>query len=311
MSGHEKKQGRLFTPGMIVVSFILGIIVFLAVFSDWIAPFAPDAASYGDSMMKPFQNGHILGTDRLGRDLFSRIICGAKISILNALLIVCFETVVGVPLGLICGYFGGKIDEVVMRIWDIVCALPSLLLAFVLVAAFGKGQFSGVIALGIVYTPLTAKLARSLIITEKTSVYVESARSLGYSNARIIFIHIFPNCITTMVAQLTLDIGSAITAMASLSFLGLGVQPPQTDWGSLLQNGMSMMYENAVLLVAPALAIMITSISINIFSDGIQAYLDPTQRKLPSFKKWKRGLGASIKDFTKIDGEGQKNERTA
>ena len=121
-------------------------------------------------------------------------------------------------------------------------------------------------------------------------MYVEAAKSLGYSNSRIIFRHILPNCITTMVAQLTLDIGSAVTSMASLSFLELGVQPPKADWGSLLQDGMSMLYQNPVLLMAPALAIMITSISINIFSDGIQAYLDPSQRKLPSFKKHKRSL---------------------
>jgi peptide/nickel transport system permease protein len=290
MSEKKKKQGTFFTPGIIASSVVLAAIIFLALFSGVIAPYAPDATSYDDSMIKPFQGPHILGTDRLGRDLFSRIICGAKTSLVNAILIVIFEAVVGITLGLICGYFRGKIDEIVMRFWDIICSLPSLLLAFVLVAAFGKGQFSGVIALGIVYTPLTAKLARSLIITEKTSVYVEAARSLGYSHARIIFKHILPNCVTTMVAQLTLDVGSAITSMASLSFLGLGVQPPKSDWGSLLQDGMSMLYQSPVLLLAPALVIMITAISINLFSDGIQAYLDPSQRKLPSLKKRRRSL---------------------
>ena len=163
-----------------------------------------------------------------------------------------------------------------MRFWDIVCSLPSLLLAFVLVAAFGNGTYSGVIAMGIVYTPLTAKLARSLIITEKSQVYVEAAKSLGYSDARIIFKHILPNCITTIVS------------MASLSFLGLGVQAPKSDWGTLLKDGMSMLYQQPMLLIAPAAAIMITSISINIFSDGIQAYIDPSQRKLPSFKKLRK-----------------------
>jgi len=203
-------------------------------------------------------------------------------------LIVGFEMAVGIPIGLICGYYGGHIDGIIMRIWDVVCSLPSLLLAFVLVAAFGKGTYSGVIAMGIVYTPLTAKLARSLIITEKSQVYVEAAKSLGYSDFRIIFVHILPNCITTMVAQLTLDIGTAIVAMASLSYLGLGVQPPKSDWGSLLKDGMTMIYQQPMLLVAPAAAIMITSISINIFSDGIQSYLDPGQRKLPSFKEYRK-----------------------
>jgi peptide/nickel transport system permease protein len=289
----SKKQSKLrafFTPSMIITASILFLILFCSVLAPVIVPFDPEAANFTDSLMKPLQNGHLLGTDRLGRDLFSRLLSGARISIFNAFLIVGFEVMVGVPIGLCCGYFGGKLDAIVMRLWDVICSLPTLLLAFVLVAAFGKGNYSGVVAMGIVYTPLTAKLARSLILTEKSAVYVEAARSLGYSHARIIFRHILPNCVTTMIAQLTLDIGSAIVSMASLSFLGLGVQAPQADWGSLLQDGMSMLYQNPILLVAPALAIMITSVSINLFSDGIQAFLDPGQRKLPSFKKQRRSL---------------------
>lgn len=211
-------------------------------------------------------------------------------SIINAILIVVFEVVVGVPIGMICGYYGGKLDNIVMRVWDIVCSVPSLLLAFVLVAAFGKGTYSGVIAIGIVYTPLTAKLSRSLIMTEKSAVYVEACKSLGYSDARIMFVHILPNIVTTMVAQFTLDIGSAITAMATLSYLGIGVQAPGADWGTLLKDGMSMLYLNPVLLVAPTIAIMITAIAINIFSDGIQSYIDPGQRKMPTFKQYRKKL---------------------
>lgn len=280
--------GTFFTPSMIVTTVVLGVILAGAMLAPWIAPYDPTKQTLSDSLLKPMTGGHLLGTDRLGRDLFSRLICGARTSILNAFLIVGFEMAVGIPIGLLCGYYGGKADQAVMRIWDVICSLPSLLLAFVLVAAFGKGTYSGVIAMGIVYTPLTAKLARSLILTEKTQVYVEAAKSLGYTDSRIIFNHILPNCCATMAAQLTLDIGTAITAMASLSFLGLGVQPPEADWGTLLSDGMSMLYLNPVLLVAPAMAIMITSISINIFSDGIQAWLDPGQRKLPTFKRYRR-----------------------
>ncbi len=284
----EKRQGVFFSLSVIITSIILFLLLFVSVFANQIAPFDPEEQILADSLLKPLQNGHLLGTDRLGRDLFSRLICGARTSIFNAFLIVGFEMAVGIPLGLACGYYGGRLDNAVMRVWDVVCSLPTLLLAFVLVAAFGKGTYSGVIAMGIVYTPLTAKLARSLILTEKTQVYVEAARSLGYSNLRIIFIHILPNCITTMIAQLTLDIGTAITSMASLSFLGLGVQPPKSDWGALLKDGMSMLYMNPILLIAPALSIMITSISINIFSDGIQAFMDPGQRTLPTFTKYRR-----------------------
>ena len=291
----EKKRvkannGTFFTIPVIVSGIILLIIFLSAVFAGQIAPYQPEENDYTASLVKAFSPGHILGTDRLGRDLFSRLLCGAQTSILNAFLIVAFEVVVGVPIGMLCGYYGGRLDAIVMRIWDIVCAVPSLLLAFVIVAAFGKGTYSGVLAIGIVYTPLTAKLARSLIMTEKKAVYIEACRSLGYSDARIIFVHILPNVATTMIAQFTLDIGSAITSMATLSYLGIGVQPPGADWGTLLKDGMSLLYLNSVLLIAPAAAIMVTSIAINIFSDGIQSYIDPGQRKMPTFKQYRKKL---------------------
>lgn len=292
MRRKERKSdnGTFFTIPVIISGIVLLLILFGAVFAKFIAPYDPEANDYSAALARAFTQGHLLGTDKLGRDLWSRLLCGAQTSIINAILIVVFEVVVGVPIGMICGYYGGKLDNMVMRVWDIVCSVPSLLLAFVLVAAFGKGTYSGVIAIGIVYTPLTAKLSRSLIMTEKSAVYVEACKSLGYSDARIMFVHILPNIVTTMVAQFTLDIGSAITAMATLSYLGIGVQAPGADWGTLLKDGMSMLYLNPVLLVAPTIAIMITAIAINIFSDGIQSYIDPGQRKMPTFKQYRKKL---------------------
>lgn len=292
MRRKERKSdnGTFFTIPVIISGIVLLLILFGAVFAKFIAPYNPEANDYSAALARAFTQGHLLGTDKLGRDLWSRLLCGAQTSIINAILIVVFEVVVGVPIGMICGYYGGKLDNIVMRVWDIVCSVPSLLLAFVLVAAFGKGTYSGVIAIGIVYTPLTAKLSRSLIMTEKSAVYVEACKSLGYSDARIMFVHILPNIVTTMVAQFTLDIGSAITAMATLSYLGIGVQAPGADWGTLLKDGMSMLYLNPVLLVAPTIAIMITAIAINIFSDGIQSYIDPGQRKMPTFKQYRKKL---------------------
>ena len=292
MRRKERKSdnGTFFTIPVIISGIVLLLILFGAVFAKFIAPYDPEANDYSAALARAFTQGHLLGTDKLGRDLWSRLLCGAQTSIINAILIVVFEVVVGVPIGMICGYYGGRLDNIVMRVWDIVCSVPSLLLAFVLVAAFGKGTYSGVIAIGIVYTPLTAKLSRSLIMTEKSAVYVEACKSLGYSDARIMFVHILPNIVTTMVAQFTLDIGSAITAMATLSYLGIGVQAPGADWGTLLKDGMSMLYLNPVLLVAPTIAIMITAIAINIFSDGIQSYIDPGQRKMPTFKQYRKKL---------------------
>lgn len=287
-SAKLEKLKSFFTVPMIITSTILFIIVFVAIFADYITPYDPTAISASEALKGLFEDGHILGTDNLGRDLLSRLMTGTKLSILSAFLVVLVEASIGVPLGLLCGYFGGKLDNLVMRFWDIVCALPTLLLAFVLVAVFGKSVFSGVLALGIVFTPLTAKLSRSLIMTEKSQVYVEAAKSLGYSDARIIFVHILPNCMNTIVSQLTLDVGSAIVSLASLSFLGLSVQAPLTDWGLMLSDGMDMLYKHPIMLVIPAVTIMITSISINIFSDGLQAYLDPSQRRMPTFKEYRK-----------------------
>lgn len=285
----KKKAGTLFTPVVIVTGIILTGIVIIALFADFIAPYDP-LETGSDLYVKMFTDGHLFGTDGLGRDLFSRLICSARISIFNAILIVAFEAVIGVPLGLICGYYRGVVDSVVTRVCDLVSALPPLLLSFLLIAVLGKGMYTGVIAIGISYIPMTAKMARSLIMTEKKAVYVEACESMGMSDFRIIFIHILPNVITTMVSQFTLDIGTAITAMATLSFLGLGVQAPNADWGTLLKDGMGNIYNSPSLLVVPAAAVMLVTVCINLFSDGIQSYLDPSQRKLPTFKKYEKQL---------------------
>jgi len=193
-----------------------------------------------------------------------------------------------VPLGLLSGYFGGWIDNVIMRIEDVILAFPALLLAFVFVASFGRGVTNAILALGIVYVPMISRLARSLTLTEKHNTYVESARSIGYSNARILFRHILPNCVSTMLVQLTLDIGYAILDLSALSFLGLGVQPPTSDWGAMLEESRIFLRTNPVMAIAPGIAIIITVVSLNILSDGLQMYLDPAQRKLPTFKKRKK-----------------------
>lgn len=287
-SKRKASNGKFFTPKVVISGIFLIVLFICALFPERIAPHDPNMTDFTASFYKFMTPGHWLGTDRIGRDILSRIIYGSQSSLLNAVMIVGIEILLGVPIGMLCGYFGGFLDDLVMRIWDIVCAIPSLLLAFVLVAALGKGTISGVIALGIVYTPLTAKLARSLTLTEKTAVYVEAAKSMGYSNARIMFRHILPNVITTLITQFALDIGSAVTAMASLSYLGLGTQAPDADWGTLLSDGMGLISQNVICLVAPAVVILLTSISINLFCDGVQAYIDPGQRKMPTFKEYRK-----------------------
>ncbi len=221
---------------------------------------------------------------------------GARTTLLSALLVVVISIIIGIPLGVISGYYGGKIDSIIMRAEDVLLAFPALLLAFLFVASFGKGIANAIIALGIVYVPMLSRLTRSLTLMEKNKTYVESARSIGFSDTRIIFRHILPNCIPTIIAQLTLDIGYAILDLAAMSFLGLGVQPPTSDWGAMLEEGRQYIQSNPALVFAPGLAIIITVVTFNVLSDNIQMYLDPTQRKLPPFKKLKKMAGGLVEE---------------
>lgn len=286
----DENVGTFFTVPVTIAFVILVLILGLSVFAPLIAPYDPIQVNL-DNTLADFSPAHLLGTDAVGRDQFSRLLYGARTSLLNAFGVILISVVVGIPLGLICGYYRGKIDAVVMKIWDFILSFPTLLLAFVLVAAFGRGAYKAVIATGIIYIPMLSKLTRSICITEKTKVYVEAAKSLGFSDFRILFRHILKNCIPTLMAELTLDFGYAIMSLASLSFLGLGVQAPTADWGSMLEEGLQYLLQRPVTAMIPAIAIVVTITCVNILADGIQMYLDPEQRKLPSFKKLEKRLG--------------------
>jgi peptide/nickel transport system permease protein len=223
----------------------------------------------------------------MGRDLFTRILYGGRVTLASALGVVALSAIIGIPLGLFSGYFGGWFDAVTGRICDVLLSFPTLLLAFVFVAGFGRGLGSAVVALGIVYVPMLMRLVRSLTLVEKTKVYVEAARSIGFPSPRILFLHILPNCLSTILVQLALDIGYAILGLASLSFLGLGVQPPTADWGAMLDEGRSFLMINPVLSLAPGGIIVLTVLSLNLFCDAAQQYMDPAQRALPSINKVK------------------------
>ena len=272
----KNKAGTFFTPVVAVTGIFLAVIVFVSLFASVIAPYDPLATDVNAIYAPAFSEGHIFGTDGLGRDLFSR---------------------------LICGYYRGPLDSIVMRVWDVISAIPPLLLSFILIAVMGKGMMTGIIAIGISYIPLTTKTARSMIMTEKKAVYVEACKSMGFSDARIIFVHILPNISTPMISQFTLDIGTAITSMATLSFLGLGVQAPNADWGTLLRDGMGNLYNSSALLFIPAICVILVTVSINLFSDGVQNYLDPSSRKLPSFKKYEKKHGIKKLSAVKANGE--------
>ena len=285
----ERHEGVLFTAPVVISIIVLALIILCCIVAPLISPYSPTEQNLADSLAKPSMQ-HLLGADKVGRDLLTRLFYGGRTTLLSAIGVVAISVVIGVPLGLISGYYRGWLDTVIGRICDVVLSFPSLLLAFVFVAGFGRSMVNAIMALGIVYVPMLTRLVRSLTMVEKNKVYVEAATSIGYSDARIMFRHILPNCVSTIVVQITLDLAYAILDLAALSFLGLGVQPPTADWGAMLDEGRNFLLQNPLLALAPGLAIIVTVVALNIFSDGIHQYFEPIQRKLPSFEKVERRM---------------------
>ena len=283
----KKHYGRLFTPAVTVAFVILVVIVAACALAPLIAPYDPNVNDLYNRLAMPSAE-HLFGCDQNGRDLFSRVLFGGRTALLSAIGVVAISMIVGIPLGLASGYYGGFVDTAIMRVCDVVLSFPSLLLAFIFVAGLGRNTFNAVLALGIVYVPMLTRLTRSLTLVEKNKVYVAACDSLGYSDVRTMYRHILPNCISTILVQITLDIAYAILDMAALSFLGLGTQPPQADWGSMLDEGRAVLLMNPLLSLIPGLVIVVVVVSLNIFSDGLHQYLDQSQTALPSFRKYER-----------------------
>jgi peptide/nickel transport system permease protein len=229
----------------------------------------------------------------MGRDLFTRILYGGRVTLISAVGVVMLSAVIGIPLGLISGYFGGMLDAIVSRFCDMLIAFPSLLLALVLVFTFGRGLKGAVVAMGVAFVPMLVRVVRSLTLVEKNKTYVEAARSIGFSPMYIIFRHIFPNCVATIAVQFALDLGYAILSLAGLSFLGLGAQPPTADWGAMLSDGRDFLLPAPWLALCPGLVIVLSVLCINTLCDGVQQYLDPAQQPLPSFRRYEKTLEAA------------------
>lgn len=283
----RKQVGKLFTPAVTVAFVVLVLILVACILAPVLAPYDPNAQDLANNLAKPSAE-HWFGCDQTGRDLFSRVLFGGRTALTSALLVVAISMVIGIPLGLISGYRGGLVDTIIMRCCDILLSFPSLLLAFIFVAAFGRNTINAVLALGIVYVPMLTRLTRSLTLVEKNKVYVSACVSLGYSDTRILYRHILPNCISTILVQITLDIAYAILDLAALSFLGLGTQPPTADWGAMLDEGRAVLLMNPLLSLIPGLVIVIVVVALNIFSDGLHQYLDQAQTALPSFRKYEK-----------------------
>ena len=255
-------------------------LILTALFAPYLAPY-PDQgkgqSNLGERLLAPALK-HPLGTDNLGRDILSRIIFGARISVQASLAVVALVVSIGVPLGLMAGYFGGKTDELIMRFADMVLAFPSYLLAIAIVASLGPSLTNALIAVSLPWWPWYTRLMRSQVLSIKEMQFVESAKAVGASRWRIMFRHILPNCLSPIIVQATLDMGYIILAIASLGFLGLGTQPPTADWGVMVSDGREFFMTQWWISTFSGAAIFLTVLAFNLVGDGIREALDPKIR---------------------------------
>ncbi|HJB23916.1 ABC transporter permease [Jeotgalibaca ciconiae] len=254
---------------------ILLIIIAIAIFAPIIATHEPNRIDVVKAFLKPGEAGHLLGTDNYGRDLFSRIVYGARISIIVSLAAVVVGGLIGTIFGLVAGYFGGVIDTIIMRIMDGFSAFPFILLAIFLMTILGQGLQNVILAIGIGNIPGFTRIVRGQVLNVKEEEFIEVQRSLGAGHGHILFRHILPNSMAPLVVHGTMSIAGAIISEASLSFLGLGIQPPTASWGAILKDGKDFLFLNPEIATFSGAAILITVLGINILGDGIRDALDP------------------------------------
>jgi peptide/nickel transport system permease protein len=257
---------------------LITIIILVGVLTPVIDPYDARTDSNLAEARKPPSFEHPFGTDRLGRDVFRRILHGTRISLLIGFVVVFVTGSIGTALGLIAGYSGGWTDTLIMRIMDILLAFPAILLAIAIVAVRGPGITNTILAVAVVGIPGYARVVRSMVLSLRERDYVDAARMVGVSNMGIMFGHILPNSLTPIIVQMTLGIGGAIVFAAALGFLGLGVQPPTPEWGAMIADGLPLLNQSPNLVFFPGMAIMITVLAFNLFGDGLRDALDPQQR---------------------------------
>ena len=267
-----KSGGALFGLWLVVA------VTIAAVVAPALAPHDPDAIDTTRRLARPFTPGHWLGTDEFGRDLLSRLLHGARISLMVGLAATALAALAGSLCGLLAGFFGRWVDQAIMRGIDTLMAFPYFLLAIAIIAVLGPGLINGMVAVAIVNIPFYGRIVRATVLAVKQTEYVEAARALGVSEVRLSLTHVLRNCLAPLIVAITLNVGGMITALAGLSFLGLGVQPPTSDWGSMLAS--SRQYINVAPHVAafPGLAIFLTVLGFNLLGDGLRDALDPRLR---------------------------------
>ena len=266
------KQNKIKTK-LYILLFIVSILFIVALFGEYIVPNDPYAQDLSNALSPPSKE-FIFGTDRYGRCLFSRVVVGAKTTMFSSLGLVIIIATFGTIVGSICGYIGGKVDEVVMRISDIFLAFPGMVFAIAVSGVLGGGIVNAVISLALISWPKFSRLARGHVLTIKNSAYIQAAKLSGCSHMKIIFKHILPNILGPIIVTATLDIGVMMMELAGLSFLGLGAMPPTAEWGSMMSNGRSMIQSSPWVIFAPGFAIFITVIIFNLLGDTVRDYLD-------------------------------------
>lgn len=260
---------------------IVVVLVLVAIFADVIAPYDPVIGGdlRTERFLPPGSPGHLLGTDELSRDIFSRIVHGSRLTLMVVVLVAVIATPIGLLVGTTSGYFGGWVDTVLMRITDIFLAFPRLILALAFVAALGPGIENAIIAIAITSWPPYARLARAETLTIRDTDFINAARLQGASSARILWYHITPLCLSSVIIRVTLDMAGIILTAAGLGFLGLGAQPPQPEWGAMIAAGRRFLIDQWWVATMPGIAIFIVSLGFNLLGDGLRDVLDPKARK--------------------------------
>ena len=274
---HRLKTNKLAFIGFL--SILLAVLI--AIFSPWIAPYDPTEMNTPNRFAPPGSPGHILGTDEFGRDVLSRILVGSRVSLLVAAVSVGLATLAGGGVGLVAGFVGDRVDNILMRIVDVIFAIPAMMVALGVVGLLGPSAKSVMIALGVAYAPLFARVVRSAVVGIRGQGYIEAARAMGASNWRILRQDVIPNVLPVFMVQATASLAWGILDEASIGFLGLGVQPPTPSWGALLTTGRQYFYQSPTLPIFAGLAVLIVVFAFNLFGDGLRDLLDP--------RAWQRG----------------------
>jgi peptide/nickel transport system permease protein len=283
LADHQRRALRRFrqSPLSVLGLAIIILLVTIAVVGPFLVPYPKDAtgALHIKEKLDPPTWQHWFGTDQVGRDVFTRVIVGARISLVAGMVVIILAFTVGTLLGAIAGFFGGRINEVIMRLTDIFLTIPDLILAMAFAAALGAGLLNVMIAVSLVWWPGYCRLARANVVALRSSQFAEAAESIGASRRRVLFTHILPNAFPTILVKASMDIGFAVLTTAALGFIGLGTQPPTPDWGVMIADGRKYLREAWWFSTFPGVAILLTVLAFNLLGDGLRDVLDPRSRR--------------------------------